>query len=84
MAYATFSVPDNEKWHESYLGATKEIAELTASLGGSIAACMGVGLKYRDHMRLEYSETALETMRAIKNLLDPKNIMNPMKKIPDA
>jgi FAD/FMN-containing dehydrogenase len=34
-------------------------------------------------MRLEFSETALETMRAIKTLLDPKNIMNPLKKLPD-
>lgn len=83
MAYATFAVPDSDGWHEDYASATKEIAELTVSLGGSIAACMGVGLKYRDYMRFEYSETALETMRAIKTLLDPKNIMNPLKKLPD-
>jgi FAD/FMN-containing dehydrogenase len=35
-------------------------------------------------MGLEYSEVALETMRKIKQQLDPDNIMNPGKKIPDA
>jgi len=83
MAYATFAIPNGDGWHEDYASATKEIAELTVSLGGSIIACMGVGLKYRDYMRFEYSKTALETMRAIKTLLDPKNIMNPLKKLPD-
>lgn len=82
MAYVTFAIPNGDGWHEDYASATKEIAELTVSLGGSIAACMGVGLKYRDYMRFEYSKTALETMRAIKTLLDPKNIMNPLKKLP--
>lgn len=83
MAYVTFMIPDDEKWHEKYSGAMRELAELTVSLGGSMAACMGVGLKYNNYMPLEYSETALDVMREIKKLLDPKNIMNPMKKLPD-
>jgi len=83
MAYGTFVIPDDDQWHEKYSGAMKELAELTVSLGGSIAACMGVGLKYNNFMPMEYSETALDTMRGIKKVLDPKNIMNPMKKLPD-
>lgn len=83
MAYGTFTIPDEENWHENYLAATREIAELTISLGGSIAACMGVGLKYKDYMQLEFSETALDIMGEIKKLLDPKGIMNPLKKLPD-
>jgi FAD/FMN-containing dehydrogenase len=83
MAYGTFMLPDDEKWHENYRSATKEIAELTVSLSGSIAACMGVGMKYNNYMSMEYSETALDTMRGIKKVLDPKNIMNPMKKLPE-
>ncbi|UCE92082.1 MAG: FAD-binding oxidoreductase [Methanobacteriota archaeon] len=82
MAYVVFALPDDEKWHESHSAATREIAELAVSLGGSIAACMGVGLKYRDHLKMEYSETALEMMIGVKRLLDPQDIMNPMKKLP--
>lgn len=83
MAYGTYLIPDGDRWHENYEGAVKEVVELTVSLGGSIAACMGVGMKYNNYLRLEYSETALGVMRGIKTLLDPKNIMNPMKKLPD-
>lgn len=82
MGYATFVIPKDIGW-ENHEKAKEEIAELVTSLGGSIQACMGVGLKYRDQMNLEFSEVALETMRKIKAELDPQNIMNPGKKIPD-
>jgi glycolate oxidase len=84
MGYGTFIIQDSEEGIERYMAARKEIAELVTSMGGSIQGCMGVGLKLRDLMGLEYSEVALETMRKIKQQLDPDNIMNPGKKIPDA
>jgi FAD/FMN-containing dehydrogenase len=40
-------------------------------------------MKYRDFMSLEYSDVALDVMREMKKQLDPDNIMNPGKKIPD-
>ncbi|HUW42696.1 MAG TPA: FAD-binding oxidoreductase, partial [Thermoplasmata archaeon] len=83
MGYGTFIIQDSEEGLEKYRAALKEIAELVTSMGGSMHACMGVGLKFRDLMGLEYSEVALETMRGIKEQLDPDNIMNPGKKIPE-
>lgn len=82
MGYATFLIPGEEAGFEKHEGAKREIAALTTSLGGSIQACMGVGLKYIDVMELEYSEVALDIMRRIKASLDPDNLMNPGKKIP--
>jgi FAD/FMN-containing dehydrogenase len=82
MAYVMFLVPKSPDGYENYEKARREVAVLAASLGGSIQACMGVGIKYRDLLDLEFSEVALETMRRIKRELDPNNIMNPGKKLP--
>jgi len=78
-----YFVPKGEKAWERYRGMLREIAELATGLGGSISTCHGVGIEHRDDLELEYDEAALDTMRAIKKVLDPDNIMNPGKKIPD-
>ena len=78
-----YFVPKGEKAWERYQGMLREIAELATGLGGSISTCHGIGLEHRDNIELEYDEAALDTMRAIKKVFDPENIMNPGKKIPD-
>ena len=78
-----YFVPKGENAWERYRGMLTEIAELATRLGGSISTCHGVGIEHRDDLVFEYDETALDTMRAIKRLLDPDNIMNPGKKLPD-
>lgn len=50
---------------------------IVARHGGSISAEHGIGRLKRDELRRYKDETALEAMRAIKQALDPKNIMNP-------
>jgi FAD/FMN-containing dehydrogenase len=82
MCYATFLIPPGDIGLENHRKVFQEISELVTSLGGSIGACMGVGLKHKDAMSLEFSETAIETVRVIKRALDPDNIMNPGKKFP--
>jgi len=77
-------MPRSAEWFEKYEHAKREIATLITSFGGSIHACMGVGLKYVDYMDLEYSDVALDVMRKIKAKFDPNGIMNPGKKIPAA
>ena len=78
-----YFVPKGDRAWERYQGMLREIAELATGLGGSISTCHGVGIEHRDDLELEYDEVALDTMRAIKKVLDPDNIMNPGKKIPD-
>ncbi len=77
-----FEIPKGEEGWKRYQKALREIAELATGLGGSISSCHGVGIEHRDNIELEYSEVALDTMRAIKRAFDPENIMNPGKKIP--
>lgn len=76
-------IPKGEDGWDRWQELLREIAALATSLGGSISCCHGVGLEHRDNLDLEYSGVALDTMRAIKKALDPDNIMNPGKKIPD-
>ena len=52
-------------------------------LGGSFSAEHGVGISKLATMRRRKDKTALTAMRAIKSALDPHNILNPGKTIPD-
>ena len=83
MGYAACLIPVGPDGFEKHEEARREIAKLTVSLGGSVQACMGVGLKHREDMKIEYSEVALDIMHKIKAKFDPDNIMNPGKKLPD-
>jgi D-lactate dehydrogenase (cytochrome) len=47
--------------------------------GGSISAEHGIGLLKRDLLPSVKDPVALELMRGIKRLLDPKGILNPGK-----
>ncbi|MFT5648756.1 MAG: FAD/FMN-containing dehydrogenase [Yoonia sp.] len=53
------------------------------TLGGSFSAEHGVGISKLATMRRCKDKTALNAMRAIKLALDPNNILNPGKTIPD-
>ena len=52
-------------------------------MGGTCTGEHGVGTGKRRYMRAEHGEAAVETMRAIKQALDPGNVMNPGKVLPD-
>jgi FAD/FMN-containing dehydrogenase len=49
---------------------------------GSISAEHGIGRLKRDDMLKIKSPVELDMMRGLKQLFDPKNIMNPGKTIP--
>lgn len=49
---------------------------------GSISAEHGIGQQKRDAMLLARTPEEIQLMRSIKQMMDPKNIMNPMKTIP--
>ena len=48
-------------------------------LGGVITGEHGIGLAKAPFMTLQHSKAEIDAMRAVKNTLDPKGILNPGK-----
>lgn len=59
------------------------IADLACELNGSFSAEHGVGLMKRPMMARHKDPVALQVMQAIKRAVDPHNLMNPGKVLPD-
>ena len=55
------------------------VYELLARRGGSISAEHGIGLHKKPYLGLSRSAAELTAMRAIKQALDPLNLLNPGK-----
>ena len=64
--------------------AAARIFRDAVELGGSISAEHGLGALKRDYAELEHGPDAMELMRSIKALLDPKGILNPHKVFPES
>ena len=58
------------------------IYDWVAKYRGSISAEHGLGFKKRDFIYHSKSSSAVSLMKQIKNLMDPKGIMNPYKLLP--
>jgi len=68
---ATFLV----RWDE----IQRIVHDIVQEFGGSISAEHGIGVQKRDQLVHYKSAVEMELMRALKRLLDPKNILNPGK-----
>lgn len=81
--YYTFLAPSRsgaelEQWRAVKLAACEAIGDV----GGTITHHHGVGRDHLPYMRREVGELGVETLRALKQRLDPAGIMNPGKLIP--
>jgi glycolate oxidase len=59
--------------------AVKEIFEAVLRMKGSISGEHGIGLSKAAYLPMELGPDALNTMKRIKDALDPNNILNPGK-----
>ena len=60
------------------------VEDVVQELGGSFSAEHGIGVSKLETMKRRKDPVALDAMRAIKAALDPHNILNPGKVIPQA
>lgn len=60
--------------------AVAELFDLTIALGGTISGEHGLGLLKSGYLEKQWAPRALELHRAIKDVFDPKGLLNPGKK----
>jgi FAD/FMN-containing dehydrogenase len=63
---------------------TDAVYAAVAALGGSISAEHGLGVLKRDANAAYKSEVELDLMRAVKQALDSRGLMNPGKVLPSS
>jgi len=64
------------------LDASEEILRACVELGGSLTGEHGVGIEKREYMPLLFSEADLAAMRRVKEVFDPRGLLNPHKMFP--
>lgn len=74
------ALPDREAFG---LRLKHRVNEVAHALGGTFSAEHGIGQTLTGEMKLFKPPVELEMMRAVKRLLDPKNLFNPNRLLPD-
>jgi len=59
--------------------AVQELMETVVRLGGAISGEHGIGLAKTPFLSLQYGAAEIRAMKAVKDALDPKGILNPGK-----
>ena len=69
----------DEQWNNDLPMAIRELFTEVVKLGGTLSGEHGIGLVQKSYMDIAFSQTSLNLMRQIKQVFDPKNILNPDK-----
>ena len=75
---------ESSKQRQAARKCVRELFQFVLKLGGSLSGEHGIGLSKRDFVPLEIPSASLNMMRAVKNLFDPQQILNPDKNLPPA
>ena len=70
---------DPEAFLAEWERLNRVVHDLVHDMGGSFSAEHGIGTLKKDDLRRYKSGPELDLMRALKEALDPKGIMNPGK-----
>ncbi|MCC7245813.1 MAG: FAD-binding oxidoreductase, partial [Saprospiraceae bacterium] len=68
-------------WDISVTKGIREIFEFVKSVGGTISGEHGIGLVQQQYLDIVFSNAEMNIMRQIKQVFDPKGILNPGKLI---
>ena len=80
LHFTVFPTRDDPALQDAVISAIEDEVQV---LGGSFSAEHGVGLSKLPSMARRKDRVALAVMRSVKQALDPQNLMNPGKVIPD-
>ncbi len=59
--------------------ASDDLFRMAIELGGTLTGEHGIGMQKARYMCWEHDDVAMDVMRSIKRMVDPKNILNPGK-----
>jgi glycolate dehydrogenase FAD-linked subunit len=79
--HSTFLISPESDERARAQQACEELFALALRLGGSVSGEHGVGLLKRGQLRRQWGPRAVELHAAIKAAFDPKNLLNPGKKL---
>jgi glycolate oxidase len=69
----------DEDWKQKLPEGIRKLFKEVVRLGGTISGEHGIGLVQKEYMDIAFSAAQIQLMRSIKNLFDPKGILNPGK-----
>ncbi len=69
----------DEFWDKELSEAIRELFREVNRLGGTISGEHGIGLVQKEYMDIMFNPTQLDLMKGIKQVFDPKGILNPSK-----
>jgi len=70
---------NDEDWNHKLPIGIREIFTEVVKLGGTISGEHGIGLVQKGYMDIAFNEKQIALMKSIKNIFDPKGILNPGK-----
>jgi FAD/FMN-containing dehydrogenase len=80
--HSTFAIdPSSEADLDRSRAAAEELFALAARLGGSVSGEHGLGWLKRGQLARQWNEDALRLHEGVKELFDPKDLLNPGKKV---
>ena len=69
----------DEAWKQTLSAIFDRMYEKSVELGGLVSGEHGIGYAKRDFLKRQYGETPIALMQGIKQVFDPKQILNPGK-----
>ena len=69
----------DDAWNNELSKGIRELFELTVALGGTLSGEHGIGYVQKHYMDIAFTDVELNLMKGIKNIFDPKRILNPGK-----
>ena len=70
---------DDAQWETTLSAIFDRMYKKSVELGGLVSGEHGIGYAKREFLKRQYGETPIALMQGIKQVFDPKNILNPGK-----